>query len=45
MDTSIEAILTALGEDVFENANTITKWLLTQPEESRPQYVNFTNSE
>ncbi|KAK4163458.1 thyroid adenoma-associated protein [Cladorrhinum sp. PSN259] len=34
---SIDTILGELSSDVFENANTITKWLLTQPQGSRPQ--------
>ncbi|KAK3996097.1 thyroid adenoma-associated protein [Cladorrhinum sp. PSN332] len=37
IDANIDAILTGLGSDVFENANTITKWLLNQPEDSRPR--------
>ncbi|KAK4227671.1 thyroid adenoma-associated protein [Podospora fimiseda] len=37
LDTNVDTILTGLRSDVFENANTITKWLLNQPEESRPQ--------
>ncbi|KAK3391959.1 putative death-receptor fusion protein-domain-containing protein [Sordaria brevicollis] len=31
-----DALLAGLGPEVFENANTITKWLLTQPTESLP---------
>ncbi|KAH7631737.1 hypothetical protein SMAC4_06453 [Sordaria macrospora] len=31
-----DALLAGLGPEVFENANTITKWLLLQPTESLP---------
>ncbi|KAL0473189.1 putative death-receptor fusion protein domain-containing protein [Neurospora intermedia] len=31
-----DALLAGLGPEVFENANTITKWLLSQPTESLP---------
>ncbi|KAJ4414202.1 hypothetical protein N0V85_003254 [Neurospora sp. IMI 360204] len=34
--TDTEALLAGLGPKVFENANTITKWLLSQPTESLP---------
>jgi hypothetical protein len=30
--------LADLKPDVFENANTITKWLLSQAEDAQPQY-------
>lgn len=29
--------LEELKPEVFENANTITKWLLNQPQETQPQ--------
>jgi hypothetical protein len=29
--------LAGLGPDVFQNANTITKWLLSQAEDAQPQ--------
>jgi hypothetical protein len=29
--------LADVDSGVFENANTITKWLLSQPEDTRPQ--------
>jgi hypothetical protein len=34
---STDAHLSGIDSSVFENANTITKWLLSQPEEIRPQ--------
>jgi hypothetical protein len=39
-DTPIktENPLAGLNPDVFENANTITKWLLSQAEDTQPRY-------
>ncbi|KAK0661244.1 putative death-receptor fusion protein-domain-containing protein [Cercophora samala] len=34
---SIDALISGLGPEIFENANTISKWLLSQAEEKRPQ--------
>ena len=31
-----DALIAGLGPEVFENANTITKWLLSQPQQSLP---------
>ncbi|KAK4650207.1 hypothetical protein QC762_705330 [Podospora pseudocomata] len=36
-DGSIDALISGLGPEIFENANTISKWLLSRPEETRPQ--------
>lgn len=32
-----DLLLPGIDSDVFENANTITKWLLSQPGEARPR--------
>ncbi|KAK0736952.1 putative death-receptor fusion protein-domain-containing protein [Apiosordaria backusii] len=36
-DGSTDALISGLSPEIFENANTISKWLLSQPEETRPQ--------
>lgn len=34
-ETETDAVLAALKPGVFENANTISQWLLSQPEETQ----------
>ncbi|KAK4196532.1 putative death-receptor fusion protein-domain-containing protein [Triangularia verruculosa] len=36
-DGSTDALISGLDSEIFENANTISKWLLSQPEETRPR--------